>query len=379
MPPMTLTPDRSSFCGDRLRVARVFNGLSQAELGARIEVTHASISQVENGLRFPSDTVVERLSAALGFAPGFFFSPVKSEFREEECHFRRRKTAPVTVRSRVLSTGTLFVELLDVLERSVNLPAYNVPTIRAEAPEEIEAAAEKVRGLWGLGTNAPIKNVARALERAGIVIARFEASTGKIDAFSRHGARGIIVLNTDKECISRARFDKSHEAGHLVLHAGLDHSEEEESQADRFASAFLMPRRAFAAEFPRFTGPVRLESLIPLKERWRASIAAMVRRAHDLRLVSAAQYQAAYKQYSARGWARAGEPAEPPDEAPEVVPLAFSVLEQQGVSKAEVLRKLAWTPRILSRVAPDVLPPQEPEGGNIIPFPQIKMRRRIRP
>lgn len=375
---MPMPESLTTFSGDRLRVARVFNALSQAELGARVAVTHASISQVENGIRQPSDVVVERLSETLGFAPSFFFKRLVGEFREEECHFRRRKTTPVGVRNRVLSAGTLFSELLSLLDASVRLPTYSVPTFRATTADEIENAAEKVRQQWGLGLNAPIKNVARALERAGIVIARFEASAGKVDAFSRDGSRGIIVLNTDKGSTSRARHDKTHEAGHLVLHAGLCHSEEQESQADRFASAFLMPRHAFSAEFPRFgAGRVRLEALIPLKERWKSSLAAMIRRAHDLRLLSAAQYEASFKQYYARGLHR-GEPAEPADEPPELIRLAFKVLDEQRVSRTDVLQRLGWTDAILRRVAPDVAPPP-PIGENVIPFPQLRTKRSVRP
>lgn len=369
------------FSGERLRLARVFNGLSQAELGARVEVTHASISQVETGQRQPGPIVVDRLAVTLGFERSFFFHPPPAEFREDECHFRRRKTTPLGVRNRVLASGTLFNELLALLEASVRLPAYNVPNIRPTNPEEIEAAAERCRDVWGLGLEAPVKNVARALERAGIVIARFAAGAGKVDAFSRAGARGVVVLNTDKASTSRARYDKSHEAGHLVMHTGLGVSEDREAEANRFASAFLMPRAAFVREFPCSSGRIRFDDpLIKMKIRWKASLAAIVRRAFDLKLITAAQYEAAFKQYYARLLHR-GEPAEPPDEPPELVALAFSVLEEQEVTRAEVAQRLGWTPSVLMRIVPDLVGDDGSEGdkGNVIPFAQLKTRRAIRP
>lgn len=373
----------TGFSGERLRLARVFNGLSQAELGARVEVTHASISQAENGVRQPSSPVVDRIAVTLGFDRTFFYRAMPSEFRDDECHFRRRKTTPLGVRNRVLASGTLFNELLALLDASVRLPAYSVPTIRAKTPEEIENAAERCRELWGLGLDAPIKNVARALERAGIVIARFAASAGKIDAFSRTGERGVIVLNTDKGSTSRARYDKSHEAGHLVMHAGVDAlSEEREVEANRFASAFLLPRAAFAREFPRpVAGRLRFdERLIKMKIRWKASLAAIVRRAFDLKLITASQYEAAFKQYYARHLHRA-EPAEPPDEPPELVPLAFDVLKQQGVTRDDVVQRLGWTRSVLTKIAPDLVGDHEGGGedGAVIPFAQLKSRRPVRP
>lgn len=372
--------NESSFSGDRLRLARVFNGLSQAELGALVDVTHASISQAENGVRTPSAAILEKMAAVLGFEREFFFAPLRSEFRDDECHFRRRKTTPVGVRNRVLATGTLFNELLELVDASVQLPAYVLPVVRVRSAEDIESAAEKVRSVLGLGL-VPIRNVTRALERAGVVIARFAASAVKIDAFSRSGGRGVIVLNTDKGSTSRARHDKAHECGHLVMHAGLEHgSDDEEAQADRFASAFLMPRAAFIREFPRTRASrLKLEALYPLKLRWRSSLAAIVRRAHDLRLISAAQYQAAFKQYYARHLHK-GEPHEPPDEPPEVLSLAFGVLDDQGVATGEVLRRLGWTRAVLARAAPDLV---EGEAAllptNVIPFAQVRSRRPVRP
>ncbi len=368
------------FSGERLRLARVFNGLSQAELGARVEVTHASISQAENGVRQPSSSVVEKLAEVLGFVQSFFFQAAPAEYREEECYFRRRKTTPLGVRNRILATGTLFGELAATLEASVRLPPYNVPVIRISSTEEIEVAADRVRVAWGLNTDAPIQSMTRALERAGVVIARFAASAGKIDAFSRAGTRGTIVLNTDKGSTSRARHDKAHECGHLVMHAGLDHdSDEQEAQADRFASALLMPRAAFVREFPRpGANRIQIDSLIPMKVRWKSSLAAIVRRAFDLRLISAAQYQAAFKQYYARHLHR-GEPMEPPDEPPELVRLAFEVLEKQGVARADVIRQLGWTDGVLTRVAVDFGPGRSSAPTNVIPFAQVKTRRVVRP
>lgn len=372
----------ASFNGDRLRLARVFNGFSQSELGERVDVSHASISQAENGVRQPSSVVVDRLSVSLGFDRSFFYLGRPTEFRDEECHFRRRKTTPLGTRNRVLATGTLFNELITLLDASVRLPAYNVPSLPVRTGEDIEAAAEKCRTLWGLGVEAPVKNVARVLERAGVVITRFAASAVKVDAFSRAGVRGVIVLNTDKDSTSRGRFDKAHESGHLVMHHDVDAlSEGAEDQANRFASAFLLPRAAFAREFPSFgNGRVGLEKLVALKVRWRTSIAAMVRRAFDLKLLSASQYEAAFKQYYARQWHR-GEPEEPPDEPPELVSLSFDVLQQQGVTRDDVARRLGWTLSVMAKVAPDVVADQNFEDGNgdVIPFAQLKSRRPVRP
>ena len=117
----------------------------------------------------------------------------------------------------------------------------------------------------------------------------------KIDAFSWAGIRDIVVLNPVKASSSRSRFDLAHECGHLVMHRGMETgTPEREDQANRFAAAFLLPRAGFAREYghrPRLSwGHLR-----DLKKRWGVSLAALVRRAYDLRLIGAREYQRAYK------------------------------------------------------------------------------------
>ncbi|MBI5544620.1 MAG: ImmA/IrrE family metallo-endopeptidase [Deltaproteobacteria bacterium] len=347
--------------------------MSQAEVGEAIGVSHAFISQAESGAKQPSEINLHALAALLGFQETFFLAPLTAEFREDDCNFRRRRTTPAGVRTRILSHGTLFGELVDFLDAAVALPKYSIPTLRASNANDIELAAEKCRMQWGLGLDLPVKNMMRVLERSGAIATRFPASAGKIDAFSRSGARGLVVLNTDKGSTSRARFDMTHECGHLVLHAGLSASRDEnEEEADRFASAFLLPRAGFVREFPRTIGRVRLETLFPMKLRWKTSIAALVRRAFDLKLIDGLAYQQAFRQIYAKGWHK-GEPpsTEPPDEPPEVVRLSLEFLQKKSqTSTLDVAAALGWQYKVLADIAPDALPsdvpPPEPKGRDVV-------------
>jgi Zn-dependent peptidase ImmA (M78 family) len=78
---------------------------------------------------------------------------------------------------------------------------------------------------------------------------------------------------------------------------------EVESQAHRFASAFLMPADGFADELPE----VSLEAFRVLEPRWKTSISAMIYRCKDLGLISETHAGRLFKSSSGRGWAR-GEP-----------------------------------------------------------------------
>ena len=60
-----------------------------------------------------------------------------------------------------------------------------------------------------------------------------------------HHDRPVVVLGADKGQSDRSPFDAAHELGHLVLHRP-EHAgtREVETQAHRFAAAFLMPADA---------------------------------------------------------------------------------------------------------------------------------------
>lgn len=352
-----------AFSGARLRLARAFAGLTQAELGGRVAVSHQFVGYLETGHKEPTGILVEALGEACDFEPSFFFGPPLDEFRDEECQFRRRQTTPVSVRTKVLAYGTLFGQLVEVLDDSLALPAMRVPEARVHGREDIEAAAERCRVEWGLGRDLPIKNMTRALENAGVVVARFEGAAEKIDAFSRAGRRSIVVLNTDKGSASRTRFDMAHECGHLVMHGGLVTGDVvREREADHFASAFLLPRSGFLREFPR-SGRVDWSAMFHLKKRWGTSVAALVHRAYDLRLINAIQYQRAFKYLSAQGW-RKGEPEEPQPETPELIPLSLQALHREGMEPRLLAARLGWTRATFERVSGVPLVHEDLESEN---------------
>jgi len=328
--------------GARVRIARLLQERTQADLANQLEVTPAFVCQLEAGTRQPGPDLLEALSVVLRVEPDFFLRHIGDEFRDEECFFRKRKTTPMYARSRALAHGSFLTELLSLLEQHVDFPDENVPNV-PEGSKPIDEIAEECRSAWGLGIDTPIVNMTRVLENAGIVVADF-GSSRKVDAFSRAGARAVVVRNTETQAPSRLRFDLAHECGHLVMHAGQDASNPElEPAADAFAGAFLLPRRAFVAEFPRSASPSWL-SLRQLKRRWGVSLSAIIRRARELRLIDALFYQRAYKQMSARGW-NTNEPDEHllADEKPELLKSALRLLDDASeITPAQLAQQLGW-------------------------------------
>jgi Zn-dependent peptidase ImmA (M78 family)/DNA-binding XRE family transcriptional regulator len=335
------------FQGARLRLARVLCGLTQTALAQQVNVTAAFISQAEAGHRNPGAELLSALGHVLGFRDRFFFAPIKpsNDLREDMVHFRKRASTAASLRARMLAHATLISEVLECLEEAVELPAYRVPEIRITCDQDVERAAERLRMEWGLGIDRPIDNVVRAAENHGVIVTKFVSNSLKVDAFCWHGRRGVIALTADKDNGARSRMDTSHELGHLVMHHGEQPGADGvETQANKFAGAFLMPRAGFAREFPR--GRINFDVVLALKSRWKVSAAAIVRRAHELGLIDPVEYHRAYKFMNWKGWHKK-EPVDITDEEPELVPLSFIDGEQDP---AAVTDAMGWSDAIFEQI-----------------------------
>jgi Zn-dependent peptidase ImmA (M78 family) len=284
----------------------------------------------------------------LGFESHFFYGEPLDEFHDAECAFRKRVTTQLSVRNRALACGTLFGQLVVELKRKVRLPLDRLIDIDCRDDNDIERAADRCRIEWEIALDLPIDNVVRLAEGVGVPIAQFREIGEKVDSFSRVGSPSVIVL-TDKPA-SRCRYDVAHELGHLVLHRGKPTgSKETEAQANKFAAALLMPARRFLREFPRQLAEV-WERLFKLKQRWRVSIAAMIRRAYECGAISSTEYTRLYKELSARGWLRK-EPYEFEPEQPETISLALQTIgDHLKLAPQATPKALGWKAATFERV-----------------------------
>jgi Zn-dependent peptidase ImmA (M78 family)/transcriptional regulator with XRE-family HTH domain len=330
------------FNPEALRIAREFRGLRRKELAERVSLTPSAITQFEGGKTRPNAQTVGRMSMALGFPPSFFAQWNRLQvLSSDQCHFRSLRSCSQTERRKMLSAGSIIDRLVEYVDAQVSLPDEQVTScmgIAIETPEQIEDAASRVRREWGLGMG-PISNVVHLLESKGVLVFRLLEDCTRLDAFSLwHQGRPFIFVNTGKESPSRNRFDASHELGHLVMHPDYSPGDQkQEAQANRFASAFLLPRDAFLREYPR-----RLvwDHLLELKRRWKVSLAALARRAKDLGIISEDTYRRANVQIGKRGW-KTAEPDEPGVEWPTVLPQAFGLLSKQEGSISAVAQHLS--------------------------------------
>jgi Zn-dependent peptidase ImmA (M78 family) len=142
---------------------------------------------------------------------------------------------------------------------------------------------------------------------------------------------------------------------------------ETEDAANKFASAFLMPRKAFANDFQ--VSGLDWKHIFALKRRWNASAQAIVRRAYELGLLRAAEYRKAYKYMSWEGWTSNGEPDEPTFQEPELLAIALNSLGSKVDLTAEGLcNELHFTRETFKDVTGFSMPVSIPNRSEVIPF-----------
>lgn len=343
----------SGFQGAKLRIARLLNGWTKADLANHLQVSRQFIHALEVGEKQASQDMVAALALSLKVQPSFFFTSLENEVKEEECHFRSRRSMPDKVADQIISFGTALELLVRFLDRELDLPSVDFPSLEAHTDEEVELAAETCRKHWGLGFG-PISSMIRVLENAGAVVTLFHGDRHEIDALSMARARPIVVRNTLKQAPGRHRFDLAHECAHLVIHQGIstgDHTTE--GQANRFASAFLMPREQFLKEFPVMIGRLDWQAIYSLKGRWRVSAKAIIRRAKDLGLIDDVQYASGNRFLNSSGQAKNERYDENiPFEEPELLRMAVAAYcSAASISSAELAKKVGMTPSLVETLS----------------------------
>lgn len=304
-------------------------------LAGAVGVSPITISRLENGANEPEDETVDALARALEFPRNFFFAEDVDELPAEAASFRSLSSMTARERDAALSAGVIAYLFSDWVAERFNLPPTDVPELRGDvSPEQ---AAQIVRANWGLGEQ-PVSSMIKLLESRGVRVFSLFEDTKNVDAFSCwRGDRPFVFLNTFKST-ERSRFDAAHELGHLVLHrhGAPQDSRQAESEADRFASAFLMP---IDDVMSRIRYVPDLESLIQAKKRWGVSVAALNYRLHKLRVVSDWQNRSLNIEMSSRGFRR-NEPDGLPPETSALWPQVFTSLWRERITREQIAAEL---------------------------------------
>ena len=394
-----MRPGTPGFVGYRLREAREARGMTAIALADILGITRAAVSQYENGHQSPSPEIMRQVSHVLNSPVQRFLRPADSSRDRGVIFYRCMSSATKRARSRAERRYEWLREISCFLEKYARFPDVQFPQFELpDNPEQldhdrIDDLATEARRFWGLG-DGPISNVTWLLENNGAIMCRCELEAATLDAFSEwhpSDRRPFIILASDKDSAARSKFDAAHELGHMLLHRKvmpslLNHNSSFsllEAQANRFASSFLLPSASFGNEFYAPS----LDALRSLKERWGISIAAMIMRAADLRLVTEDQQKKMWINLARRKW----KTREPLDDIVEPerprflrrclelllekrVISAQEISFQLGISASDIERLIGLEP---GRLSGHQLPveivgdnPLDDDSGQIIRFPR---------
>lgn len=327
-----------SFNADMLKLARDARELTQADLAKAAHVTQALVSKIENGLIVqPSDDVVEKLARAVNRPTEFFF---QKDGLIGLPHFHYRKRARLGTKALAKISAIINIRrqhVLKLLRSYEAAPEKPIPQIDLdEAGLTPEKVAERMREYWLL-PRGPVDNLVQLIEAAGGIVILCRFNTNLLDGISlrSEGLPPMFFMNRDMPG-DRFRFSLAHELGHMILHSIPGDDETMEQEAHRFAAAFLMP----AAEIRPYLKTPKLSAFARVKAFWKVSIKALIKRAHDLKLITDNQYRWLNVQYS-RAF-KAGEPVPIELEAPSKLRAMVEYhLTNLGYTIADLARLLA--------------------------------------
>jgi Zn-dependent peptidase ImmA (M78 family)/transcriptional regulator with XRE-family HTH domain len=301
-----------AFNSDMLRAARGALGLTQGAFAKKVGVQQAAVSRWEDGIRVPSDADIDRIADALKRPRDFFFLPdrlfgVDTSFMH---HRKRKRVSQGTLnklhdRINIIRLGISRL-LRNFEEWPVRLEHLDADDERYSGPEQI---AELTRAMLQV-PRGPITNLVGLIESAGGIVIKMDFETDLIDAVQHWpwGLPPLFFLNSAAPA-DRARFNLAHELAHAVMHR--IGTPDQETEADRFASEFLMPTREIAPDL----SDLSMQQAFRLKYRWKVSAQAVIRKAKDTGAITPRKYASLFTYLSQRGYRKREpyplEPEEP--------------------------------------------------------------------
>jgi len=341
---------------ERIKEAREASGYTLEDFANQLGKSRQAIAQFETGQSSPSGETLSSIIALTGQPLAFFVSIPARPGNAGTIFWRSLKRMELCHRKRIGKRLQWTADITALAEEYIELPNVDFPQHEFDPEtadeQDIEDAAERLREYWGLGAG-PITNLGNLLESKGVVLVREKVKCQDMDAVSCWiNGRPYVLLSGEVEGGPRDLYNLAHELGHIFLHASVEINDKNltaiEKQADRFASAFLMPMQAFAQE----VFGTSIEFFKSLKKRWGVSIAAMAYRCKDLKIITENQYSYIFRQMNILRIRK----VEPLDDAfavstPRMLSEAIRMLVDHGVcTRAQIEGRLGLNLRDVERL-----------------------------
>jgi len=280
----------NTFNQHMLTLARDKRGVTQSQLCKKLNIGQGTLSKYENGVNEPPDEIVSDIANILGFREEFFYEPGRPHGLPP-FHFRKRSKLGVKALNTIVADVNIRRLHIGKLLKSYELDfKHRIPQIdaddyfgRVRRKPHIGEVAQHLRELWSVPPG-PIDNVASLIEDCGGIVITCDFGTDLIDAMSQRveGLPVLFFVNSNSPA-DRVRFTLAHELGHMVLHTlALNDDDKMEDEADLFAGTFMVPDKEFKRQLRKFD----LRHLANMKGYWKISMAALAKKASQMRLIT---------------------------------------------------------------------------------------------
>jgi Zn-dependent peptidase ImmA (M78 family)/DNA-binding XRE family transcriptional regulator len=327
---------------NRIRQLRLARGLSLEGLAVEMGgiVTRQALHLYEQERAHPSPGVTVQLAKALHVKPSDLSEPAlfKVEFIAYRSRSGLRKRDGESVKAYF---GTQLERRAQLQSRCCPGLPFDLPLqrLKVQTLEDAEEASKQLRDKWRLGRDA-IGDLTVVLEDHLVHVIRIEASE-KFDGLSaivREHGKPVAVGVASRAGVpgDRQRFSLAQKLAHLVMkiEGGLD----AEKAAHRFAGAFLLPEAAVRREIGDKRSSLLPSELRLLKRRFKVSLQAIVKRLHDLRIISDPVYKSAFFMISRYGWRKVEPDPIAPENSEWCRQVAARGLAEKQLTAAEVER-----------------------------------------
>ncbi len=324
---------------ERLRVARETTGMSTRVVARKLKergfpVSHTSLANYETVKLPPPVALIDALADLYGRSREWFLSsgPMLSGIR-----YRALKAVKVGDKRAFEGEALGWFQAYLAAEKAVHDPIKHVPADFRVKPSETGAeVARWVRDadVYRFG-DYPIPSIMRLAENFGIRVIQLHTDA-RIDGIAaRLGDVSVVAINQNLSN-DRIRMNAAHELGHHLFQDCVDGSSLSDEEADRrameFASHLLIPDAALREAF----GLQSMVRLIQYKERYGISLAAMLYRAEQGRLLPRGLSKTLWIKFGQLGWRRDEPGYVPPDRPIRMESLFDAAVQQKKMTFAQI-------------------------------------------
>jgi len=276
--------DEKRFQPEMLSLARKIQGFTQSELHNKSGISQAHLSKIEQGLQIPTDDLVEKLSQTLGFPVDFFFQ--NNRYFPPITPFHRKRTS-LGKKAQEQAEAIANLKRIHLEKLLVSFDTGKmIPKLDIEEYGTPEKVAQVLRTYLQL-PRGPIENLVMVLEDHGVFIFLEDFVSMQLAGFTLIGNDTTPIIFINKEFPGDAeRLTIAHELGHIVMHAIISKSAEDE--AWRFAAEFMMPKADISFELRKAR---KVADFADLKRKWKISMLALMRRSHELNFIVDTHYR----------------------------------------------------------------------------------------